>query len=225
MKLLIIFSFCVFTALGNPTVRGQAIVNSSASPAVISFPSGTAIGDLVSVVANNGNGMLTPAGWSIDYGGTFAHMGIIVIHKTMTSGDISTGSVSISPSGGGLTQGVYSIVSFVGNTQTGLREVDQLFDSTGGSTRTISTSSAVRSSDYAIYVGATQANSTVTVNVGSLVGQVAASNISGALYSGNASAGVNSATFSYATVGTVDFQVIIIVAASGSQIRHQVSVN
>src|SRR5690348_8305998 len=96
-----------------PTIRGSNIQSSSASSYTVSFPAGTLAGDLAVLFAGHAWTVNTPSGWTAQNALPAANFGGAVFSRVLTSGDISTGSVTVTTTG--TFNGVLAIVTFVGN--------------------------------------------------------------------------------------------------------------
>lgn len=198
-----------------PTLRGTpTIQTSSATPVTLTFPTGTAVGDLVIVIASNENNIFNiGGGWTIlvNTGGS-AQVAGAAWSKVMTSGDIATGSVNVSPNG--TFPGVYAIASIVGSSQIGVRENPNSQFASGASSRSITTSGAVLNSDLGIFLGAVRATGAVTISPGTSIG-APTGGMSGALYTYNIpSSGGLTITYNYASAGSGDFQIAVIIKSS-----------
>lgn len=218
MRSIIPFLLSVLPMLASyPALRGTpTIQTSSSNPTTLTFPTGTVVGDLVIVIGANENNIFNIGnGWTVlqNFGGTSQISGA-AWSKIMTSGDIATGSVNVTPNG--TFPGVYAIVSVQGATQNGVRETDSSQFSSGATSRTITTSSSVTASDLGIYFGAVRVSTTPTISPGTLVGNPSGG-VSGALYTQNIpSAGALTITYSYPSAGLGDVQFAIIIKPSSA---------
>lgn len=149
---------------GTPTVRSSNITSSSASSYTINWPTGTIAGDVVVVFGGHGFGINIPTGWtSLDKqdggnfnGATFA--------RVMTSGDITTGSVTITTAGG--YNGVFSLVTITGSTMTGLRSPFFAVRSGAGVSSVSLSNTVVLSTDLVLAFISNRGNSTNTFSAG-----------------------------------------------------------
>lgn len=115
-----------------PTIRSSNIQSSSASTYTVTWPTGTVVGDLVVIFGGHGFQFSSPpSGWAeLDnqQGGNFNGA---TFAKIMTSGDITTGSVSITTTGA--FNGVLVAATITGTTTQGLKGLKSL-RSSGGAT-------------------------------------------------------------------------------------------
>jgi hypothetical protein len=212
-------------AVAGPVIRGTGIAPNTVSPAIVPFPTGTAIGDLVIVWLAEGNSPCTPGGGWSTLNFDNASGAEIVLSKTMTSSDITAGSVSIPPCGGALGNGTYAVVAIVGGTTTGIREHPFSLDTSGALTRNLVTSSAVSSSDLGIFFGAVYSCGVASISPGTLVASSPSGGMSGALYSdASLSGGVNTITYASCSSVAVYNSAVILVGAN-PHIRHSVKTN
>lgn len=139
-------STAVLTAPG-PTVRGSNISSTtSANPSTISFPAGSASGDLA-ILFISGASNSVPSGWTSLANQTTGGWGVVACSKVLNSTDISNGSVTDSnPFSFDQHMGIVVFVGGVG----GVRETEA---NTGGNVTSITatTTSAVVSSDLGVF--------------------------------------------------------------------------
>jgi hypothetical protein len=162
------------------------------------------------------NTITQPSGWStLQNVGTASFWTGAVFTKTLTSGDVSAGSVSIVTGGAGGV--VAALATFIGATG-GIRETDTAYVvSTAPTSFSNSTSSAVVGGDVALMFGCNRGGANPTCDVGTMQqaqadgGNAAA----GCLYFDNApSAGGFTATMGYSEYSPEGFyQAIVIVEA------------
>lgn len=198
-------------------IRGSGIYSGSFQSYAMPFPSGTITGDFAVIFAGHaysvGSG---PSGWSVaDSTGATPYFTGAVFYKTLNSGDISTGSATVTANG--YYDGVISIITFVGATG-GIRETVGLRSDPGASPVVqTATSADISSTDTAIYFGSNRAASTDTVSLGSLLQTTNDGNAaSGCLYAQTGlTAGVPvQPTFYYSAPGDGYYQVTLIVKVS-----------
>jgi hypothetical protein len=209
------FALCPSGSPAAPSiaVRGSRIsyVNNASSIA-FSFPASSAAGDLCVICTEHGFQANAPTGWMTYNASTGTNINGSVFAKILTAADISAGTVTITFGGG--YYGVVGAVSFVG-CAGGVRTVAATRNSTGATSRTVTTDATPQSGDYVIYFGSTRGNITCTVNQGSSLQTSSNANASGCVYGGSlGSSGAVSADFAYSSAGTGDFQAIIAVAPS-----------
>jgi len=202
-----------------PLIRGSALTTNSAASITVSLTGlsvpggGTAnavAGDfaLLCYGDQSGGTPSVPSGWTVvvtTSGAVIEQQ--VVWSKVLTSGDISTGSVTVTvPTGGNNTLG---IVVFIGSTG-GVREAD-LVNQTNPIT--VTTSSAVIAGDTAIYFGTANFNTgqpAPTVNRGTLLQSAASGPNCGSLYDESlATSGAQSAVFSFSTSNSSAATIIV----------------
>jgi hypothetical protein len=198
-----------------PTIRGSYIQSASGSSFTVPWPSGTQAGDLAVVFV----GAALHAGSAVSGWTAFAAAASPFFwngsgfSKTLDSGDISTGSVTVTL--GDPFQTVIGIVIFVGapsiRTSVGSRDVPP------GTPVTLTTDSSPVSGDLAIYFGSNRGNSTDTTDRGTGLQTVSAANGSGVLVGEDlASGGAQTINFTYSPVGSGAYSAILIVYGEGS---------
>jgi hypothetical protein len=129
--------------------------------------------------------------------------------KVLTSADITAGSVTITYSGS--FNGVRAGIVFQGTQRIQIRAFECSRNSSGSSSRTLSTDATPRAGDYVVAFGSARVASAVTCNVGAQLRQVNATSASGVLNGGVlGSDGVVSATFSYGGAPSGDFQAVAV---------------
>lgn len=208
---------------GFPPALFVPMTQFSGSSVAVPWPSGAVAGDLIIImIASAVNAGTTPTGWTLwgyNTPGTGWCEGF-VLSKTLTSADITAGSVTVTFSTG--TYGVYCVAD-AGPNSNGIREVDATSVSSFPTSITITTSSAVQPTDMAIYFGATGANnftgggeppcSQGTFQSGFASGPIL-NQVGGSVYlNQQAPAGATSAVFNYAggIGGPVSYAAVIIV--------------
>jgi hypothetical protein len=185
--------------LGVPTVtnaiRGTGLIAQVATTFTINFPAGTVAGDFALLFGGQGYGFPTgtPSGWTL-LSALFpgSNWGGAAYSKTLTSGDISTGHVSLTFSGN--YDGVIAIITFVGATG-GVRNAVA-----NSGNVPVGVTSTVVAGDWGIYFGSARSNGVLSVSLGTEEQQAtsAGGNGCGALYvQGNiASSGTVTPTYS-----------------------------
>jgi hypothetical protein len=208
-----------------PNIRGSnAQITVSGFTFSVNLPTGTLAGDFALLYALEPSGNATvPTGWTeIDADFPIAW----VASKILTSTDITAGSVTISGaiSGYALAQ----IVTFIGPTG-GVREVRGTGNgsSTGNFTETVTTSSAVLSTDVGIYfagAGITSGGSVVVSPGNVLQNPMSAALATGIIADQSMPGGVTSVLFTYTDVNTVSAQHVVIVEGVSSGVPSVTSV-
>jgi hypothetical protein len=141
------------TPVGAPVIRGSAVTsNDSSTGLTLALPAGSQAGDFALFfyfVSWSPNG---PAGWTTVYLSTTSGNKLLVGSKTLTSGDISAGSITCTqtnpPFGPAADPNGLFIVTFVGATG-GVRETQY---ANGASVTLVNTTTgAVINTDIAIY--------------------------------------------------------------------------
>lgn len=195
------------------SVRGsRATWVNNANSIAFSLPPSSAAGDLCVIEASHGWGVTTPSGWVQLFNQTGSNTNGAAFCRLLTAADISTGSVTISFAG--TYYGVVKGVTYVGCTG-GLRQYAFSRNSSGSSTRNVTTASGPQTGDHAIYMGEGRGNTTITCNQGSSLQTTSNSEGSGSIYGGTlGSSGAVSATFSFSAVPSGDMSGIVTVAPS-----------
>jgi len=170
-----------------PVVRGIGNgTGTSAGSIVVTFPAGAVAGGLCLISAGHDYNLGLPTGWTSLFNSTGSTWNGLVCYKILSSGDISTGSVTIAA--GGTADWLYQAVTFVGPTG-GVRECVGLSTGSGGTAFTLTTSSAVIASDAAFYFSSMRGGSTpLTINRGISQQTVTGTNVVGLLYDESISA-------------------------------------
>lgn len=177
-----------------PTVRGYSSQTSSASSYTVTFPSGSASGDLAIIMGTHGYVYNTPSGWSVlDTTGSAGFINGQIFFKTLTSADITAGSVTVTSTG--VYDGSLIIITFIGAT-VGPTPVlgSSIRNTSGGSSQTL-TLNSVPAGSYPMYFSGVRGNVTITCNVGSSLQTTTDSANACAVLYGNGTPG--SPTYSY----------------------------
>jgi hypothetical protein len=136
------------------SLRGSNIASTtSANPLSVALPAGSAVGDLAILCISNAGSPSLPSGWTSQYSFNSGVWNVLVCSKTLTSGDISTGSVS-SANPFSFDQHM-GIAVFIGAPT--IRETQGTNGS--GTSLTNTTDGSVLSSDSAIYWASVRATS------------------------------------------------------------------
>jgi hypothetical protein len=194
------------------SVRGSRLSHvNNANSIAFSFPTGSAEGDFCVIMVEHGFAVTLPSGWNQRNNATGSNVNGMAFSKILTAADITAGSVTISFSG--TYYGAVAGITFVGCTG-GLRTYSFQRNSTGATSRSITTDSTPESGDYGVYFGAQRLTSgTVTIDHGASLQTLSNTNASAALYGGALGAsGAITAGFSYASAGTGDYQGVVVVA-------------
>lgn len=160
----------------SPALRGAdlKIINNLSSDS-INIPAGAQAGDLTFMYAATGWVPTNPSGWTVHYNGG-SNVGAIW-SKTLTAGEISTGSFTVSFSG--THYGVLGIATFIGGT-AGIREV--LYSNAGFTNASLTSTTTALSSDAVLYLSYQRVNNTITVNRGTLLEAGSTTETCGAMY-------------------------------------------
>ena len=154
----------VGNALPQPSIRGSGIQSSSASNFTVSWPSGTAAGDFAIIFGLHGFNIITPPGWTTLANITgSSNVSGAAFSKVLTSGDITTGSVTVSA--GGSFNGVFAIVTFVGSTTA--VSVNGATLNTSGSSPRLLMPTEYRPGSMGLYFAANRNADNVMISVGS----------------------------------------------------------
>lgn len=205
------------------SLRGQnsAYVNNSSS-GTVALPAGCVAGDNVVVFATQAWQVNTPAGYGLISNNNQANYNYGVFTKTLTSADITTGTVTVTFTG--TFYGHIAIVAFVGTTNFNLRTKAFLFSPGGAATRTLATNSLPLTNDYVLYFGAGRVNTAITSSLGGALLTDSQANSSFVLTGGNLAAdGAISDTFSYPTVPGGDVQIVLVYTDSALPTYAQIA--
>lgn len=156
------------------SLRGSAIAaNASAVSLIMSLPAGSAVGDLAIAFGCHEYPIDIPSGFTSLYQNNAISWNVMAAWKVLTSGDISTGSITVQATGPYLPYPAHisaGLVVFAG-AGGGVREYQAAVAASGfGATLTNTTSGAVLSTDTAIYWASTSSASaypTITPGSGS----------------------------------------------------------
>ena len=206
-----------------PQIRGTSTIftaTGSSAIVTVSFPSGTAVGDVALLFGANFSGLSNATGWTILYNSATSGLSGGVFSKVMTSTDVAAGNFAWNT--GVLTPGVYGIVMIQGPTTHGVRETDSTQSGSVGCPCTVPTSANVSGSDLAILFGSNRCNNTNTISVGTSLG-TAAGSVSGIIGYDNTLTGGAINNVVYGPACGANFQTIVVML--GAVIRHQVTTN
>jgi hypothetical protein len=131
------------------SLRGSSFASVSSNNITISLPTGSLAGDLAVLFVSAAAGVTNPTGWTNQYQNNAGLWTVLATTKTLSSGDISAGNVTVNCPAGSFDMHA-GMVTFVG-AGGGLRENE----GTGGSGSTVTltntTTGSVLSTDTAIY--------------------------------------------------------------------------
>ncbi len=185
----------------NPTVRGSSVAASSAASFTVAWPTGTVAGDLAVVFYGGGFDITSiPSGWTVLDHTPGTNVNGLTIAKVLSSGDISTGHVVLTP--GGTFDSCVGIITFVGATSllTGLAAKQ----SGAGATSVAAGTSTYPNGAFGVYFGMNRGAGTSTCNQGTLLHQAndgsAATGVLNAGVPGNAPF-LSTATWSFTSAG------------------------
>jgi hypothetical protein len=165
-----------------PTIRGSSITSSSAASYTVSFPGGSAAGDLAVLMFGGGFGADAPSGWTAMDEQEGSNFNGLVCQKTLSAGDISTGSVVLTPAG--TFNSVVAIIVFASGAT--ITQVKGYRDGTGGSVTCLTSDSGTKTNEMVLGFAAVRAASNVTQSLTTSVQSVNAASASGSLYRGTA---------------------------------------
>ena len=190
-------------------IRGSNSQTSTTTSLTIALPSGTQAGDFALLFVSNGHPPSVPSGWTVLYSESVIIQEGYAASKTLTSGDISAGSVTVSS---GAFNMIAQIVTFVGPTG-GVRETDAATVAGGVVSQSQTTSGAVLSTDTGIFFSTSRTNSggSISINPGTVLQSTSVSGTSFSVLASQAmAAGASTVNFSYVTTAAA-FQVVVIV--------------
>jgi hypothetical protein len=185
------------TASAPNPLRGTISGIANASTIVCTFPTGTAVGDLVYIFVESAYSITSPTGWTVvdNVGGLAASATAGTFYKTMTSGDISTGSVTVTM--GGSYYCSYAAVSLL--TGYALRTYNSSVFST---TTTYTSNTTPQVGDLGIFVALSRGYAISSISPGSLVTSQTNTDSNVYMYkSVVAAAGAQSTTFNWSGGG------------------------
>lgn len=202
---------------GTPTVRTSNVQSSSAASYTVSFGAGAAAGDVYLIFFGGGFQVTTPpTGWAILAAGTGSNFNGTILGKVLSSGDVSTGSVVVTPAS--TFNSVVIGINFVGSTVGAIATQPIGVQNGSGVTSTILTMfGVVCTTTEMLYFGGTRgaANVTVSVGGGTSIQAVNAASASGALYGGTNPGGLLGlgATYNFSLAGSGYY--VAMIAISG----------
>jgi hypothetical protein len=178
------------------TLVGSNIQSSSASSYTVSFPTGTAAGNIAFVFCGHGYAVNNPSGWILVENKAGANFNGAVFAKVLTAGDVSAGSMTVTTAGA--YNGVLAIAVFSGVTPF---VVASESIQSGGSTTSVNLTGNYHASTSfpSLYFGGTRGATTCAVTVGTSLQAINAANASGCLYEATVTA---NAGFTFAAAGT-----------------------
>jgi Putative Ig domain len=191
-------------------IRGTGMQASSASSYTVPWPSGTVAGDLAAIVVGHGFSATIPTGWTSLDNQSGSNWNGAVFSRTLTSGDITTGSVPVNF--GGTFDGCLAIATLVGSAYY----LAPFFTrSSSGATIVVGTPlGTIAPALFALYFASNRAASTDTINRGTLQQTVNdGSAASGSLYAETAPAYGTTPTMSYSTAGSGYYQGTLLIAS------------
>lgn len=187
-------------------IRNSALQTYNGSSVNVAWPSGTQAGDLVIFLAETAFNSTNPSGWTNLYIVTGTTANGIVSYKTLTSGDISTGFVTINASGSYF--GIVCIVAWIGSPAVREGEGAQ----SAGVSPSVTTSSAPIAGDVGLYLSGGRNNATITPGRGTVLQTSTASEQTGCIYAETLSAsGAVTVSFNTANTGSGVMGAIVIV--------------
>lgn len=187
---------CVsLTGTGSVGVRNTSSAITGLSSITISLPSGSLAGDLAIMFVSGQNVISNPSGWTVLQNSSAANWSQGATYsKSLTPGDISTGSVTVSSTGAVITG---AIVDLYGPGIL-VRESHNASANAATGTVNLTASGSVVSSDLGIYWASCRCSANPTINLGS-VGQANnnGSNAAGVLYTDSSPSASETITSTY----------------------------
>ena len=233
LLILPLLALCALPAAAQ--IRGSGCQASSTASPVVSWPAGTASGDLAVIFGSSAYNPSLPSGWthtaadSSSYFFTGQVWDGAAFWRVLNAGDISTGSVTISIANTYDT--TWCITTFVGNPGS-VREVDcgtgsatpacYSDDNIGPNPITVSTSSSVASSDILMLFGSARtsghvAGRTLTFATGTAIANADSTNSYAVMgYACNASGATDEAFTWGAAASYFNVVVLVVEGAGGS---------
>jgi hypothetical protein len=188
-----------------PTVRGSGIQASSASSYTVTWPTGSATGDLAIIYIGACYSLSSvPSGWTLLDSQIDSNWNGDIIAKVLSSTDISTGSISLGMTG--TQDSVVAIVTFVGSTTSTVFQGSQRLNSGLTSVSFNGNGTQQGSTDYLVYFGSNRGASTNTVSLGTQLQQANDGALASGVLSGGALGTAGdpfpvSPTFSFSSAG------------------------
>lgn len=209
-----------------PNRRGSNSATSTTGSITIALPTGSQAGDFALLYVANGFSPAVPSGWTtISPTPGSSVWFAFTASKLLTSGDISTGSITVGT--GGVFNAVAEIYVFIGATG-GVREFPRSDTPGGNYTTTLTTSSAVQASDVGVYFGSVRASSgpgSASVSPGStLQSPSIASQCYGVLADQGMPGGATTVSFTY-TNSIAASQIVVIVQGAATGVGSVTSVS
>jgi hypothetical protein len=195
------------------TLRGSALayVNNSNS-GVVTLPAGAAEGDTCVIITAHGF-VPTLAGWQVLNAANGSNVNGATFQKLLDAADITAGTVTVSYSG--TYYGTIACILFVG-TVAGSKVIQVSRNSSGATSRVVTTTTGPLTGEYAIYYGHGRGNVTVTSASGSALETTSNANASAVLRGGALGAdGAVSSTFNYSSAPTGDYNVVLVITEFG----------
>ena len=167
-----------------PTVRASTMITASNSTYTVTFPTGSVAGDMAFIWFVHGFSISSiPTGWNLiaQNPASVGNISAGLMGKVLSSGDISTGSVTLSFAGG--FDGTISCLTFVGATSFFTNLVSTQLPATPSSLKLLMP--GITDGAYGIYFMGVRGSGAVSSNQGTLLQQQNnGSSASGALYVG-----------------------------------------
>ena len=182
-------------ALTPPSVRATSSGTFNATGVTAALPTGTIAGDLVYIAVESGWNVNAPSGWTVldNVTGVPNSAFAGVFSKVMTSGDIATGSVTITF--GGSYYGAYLMIAMVG------APTQRTFASATNA-GTVTSASTVQAGDLGVFFGLSRGNSNTGISPGSLVQTTSTADAWGVMYEyTTVASGVQSEAFTWSGSG------------------------
>lgn len=176
----------------------------------LALPAGSLAGELcILFIAHGWEVTSVPSGWQTLNISNGPNVNGAVYVKTLEAADITAGSIAVTFAGA-----YYGILAAATLTNgAAIRASAFGRNSTGATSRTITTASAASVGDYALYFAMGRANQTVNTADGAALRTHSGANASGVLRGGLlAAAGVEGATFTFSSTPTGDFEAIVVVS-------------
>jgi len=195
-----------------PTIRATDIGTGSANSVNIPFPGTAVAGDTAFIFLGAGYAVNNVSGWSIISNLVGSNFNGAAFYKELTSGDISTGSVTVTFAGS--YNFVWAIAVCVGSATESTAAASRNGD--GSATITLAASTATKTTDLVLLFGSNRGVDNITIDHGTSLEQLSATEASGALSSYTPTVdGTFDAVFTYPTPGSGNYQAIVSVADGG----------
>lgn len=194
-------------------IRGQNMVTSSASSQTVTFPAGTGVGDMAILFCSTGYIVNAVSGWTQLDLQSGTNIGGAVFYKWLTSGDIATGSVTVTYTSGYDATAALVVINGATVVAGTAPVVAAIRQQTGASTQALTTPSNFTGA-YPIYFAGVRGNVTISCDHGTqLLQQTDSGAACGQLAAGGTPPNVGTVTWTFSSAPTACYCVAAYVSA------------